>query len=300
MTPGVEKNLLSLNEYSKTNNDHPQTTGSYDEEEDLARELPVISTISLSNGRRLSKSDHSPNQFSSSPFRARPAPITTTQPTTTPRMSKAAALRMGISITEHMNVRPASRIEASIARRPITPPKSLADPVVTPRATKASSLRTRGDQGEAAFEQSVKDRRQSISTSERSVGYEGTPGHGGRSIAVAVTRSEPVPLPSPAFPTLKLTLGLQKIVPRTTKAAQLRQQDHSQTPLPKPSVRRQSLSTSEMHAQSKSERRFSIASLQTPSSARLNHTTLIMNETEHNAHGIGQAPNSLAVHADQY
>lgn len=160
-------------------------------EDDLAGELPLI-VKSPVNGRRSTIGSPAQQQES---FRARPVPASLASPSITPRLSKAAALRMGISLSESQ--RPASRPSLATqapagVNRPVTPPRSLARPSLTPRQTKASLLRASGEKDDGLVLRPATVPRQSFSTSERSAGYEGTPGYGGRRIAVASTSTGPV------------------------------------------------------------------------------------------------------------
>lgn len=134
---------------------------------------------------------------SATAFRARPAPSNT--PSITPRLSKTAAMRLGLDIPEKdRSSRPSTGGSdlaslAGIIRRPVTPPKSLARPEITPRQTKASAARLLKDQeAEQAVLRPASVRRQSSNTSERSAGYEGLPGFGGRRLSVQSTVTQPV------------------------------------------------------------------------------------------------------------
>lgn len=119
-------------------------------------------------------------------FRARPAP--SARPTIEPRMTKAAALRLGISLppsTPRRSVASTSNASAvatpaqAPARRTsvVATPRSLAKPSITPRMTKAASLRTKAEPAELEVgrkgprappqPQVTAKKRQSISTAER-------------------------------------------------------------------------------------------------------------------------------------
>lgn len=155
------------------------------------------STTSPTKGMRRPASASSTNAF-----RARPVPKSIAQPSITPKLSRAAALRLGIDLPARTPSRDHTsqqqKVVATVStdnKRPITPPKSLRQPAITPRATKSSSLRTnpQTDEGRAILTPST-IRRQTVNTSERSAGYEGTPGYGGRRISVASTSTGPVSL----------------------------------------------------------------------------------------------------------
>ncbi|GJN88469.1 hypothetical protein Rhopal_001435-T1 [Rhodotorula paludigena] len=130
-----------------------------------------------------------PSFTSSTSFRARPAPSST--PSVQPRLTKAAALRLGISLPPSTPRRstvssaPASELDggestasrsqsrASGPRASVVPtPRSLAAPTIAPRMTKAASLRTSLDPSAAeAIKKPLRAppsvKRQSISTAER-------------------------------------------------------------------------------------------------------------------------------------
>lgn len=126
-------------------------------------------------------------------FRARPAPARA--PSITPRLSKTAALRLGLEVpqserTARLSIDP---MDLAAVKRAVTPPRSLAQPNITPRQTKASAARLLKDQDAAqAVLRPTSVRRQSSSTSERSAGYEGLPGFGGRRLSVQSTVTQPV------------------------------------------------------------------------------------------------------------
>lgn len=145
-------------------------------------------------------------QRPASAFKARKTP-STAAPSITPRLSKAAALRMGIELPEKRpaksemdeNGEPVEKEEAFVpgtVRRPVTPPKSLSRPAMAPRQNRASALRTTSD-GSVTREPAKP--RKSVGTSQRSLGFIGLPGFAKRAVTppsepmdewVSVTDSE--------------------------------------------------------------------------------------------------------------
>lgn len=127
-------------------------------------------------------------QRPTSAFRARKVPSSVSAPTIQPRLSKAAALRMGMELPE----RKAARSEVDVAeevfvpgtmRRAVTPPKSLSKPTLAPRQNRASALRTtEGTEKEDSSTRPATKRRESVGTSQRSAGFEGLPGFAKRPV----------------------------------------------------------------------------------------------------------------------
>ena len=204
ITPEHEKRVFTFINETSGDDDHAEDTN------DLAGELPAFpktpeplasasrrprpSSTNADLGRSLSRPTSAAAIAATPTFRARPAPSST--PSITPRLSKTAALRMGLELPEkERSARPSLANEASlpgIVRRPVTPPRSLAQPDITPRQTKASAARLLKDQEGATAVLKPTSRRQSSSTSERSAGYEGLPGFGGRRLSVQSTVAQPV------------------------------------------------------------------------------------------------------------
>lgn len=133
-------------------------------------------------------------QRPTSAFKARKVPASSSAPTIQPRLSKAAALRMGIELSERKiakaevdeNGTPVEKEEVVVPgtiRRTVTPPKSLSKPTVAPRQNRASALRTADgrDKGGPLVRPSTK-RRESLGTSQRSAGFEGLPGFAKRPV----------------------------------------------------------------------------------------------------------------------
>ena len=189
ITPGNEKRVFAFG--AKPEDARELEPGPL-ERDDLACELPIIPNSPFQYSRSSLSGAASPNKHANMPFRARAVPDTTSQPSITPRLSRAAKLRLGISISEHTSTRPPSNAKEIDVRPPVTPPKSLAEPVVMPRSTTASVLRTEGEEDGTTIVKPASARRQSSVTSERSVGYEGMPGFGGRAFSVASTSQSPV------------------------------------------------------------------------------------------------------------
>ena len=230
-----------------------------------------IAPMSPEPGRRSS--------LAATPRRVGVVPATTTTPSIVPRMTKSAALRLGIPIpeasTSRLSPRPSSRasidgsdraVTPGVVKRSVTPPRSLAGPSITPRETKASRLRQAGEAAKSsvtpgkAYIRPPTQRRESCGTSERSAGFEGLPGFSKR-------------------PALAATSPAPRSAPRSTISSSLREEpsigtsnvNASPFAKPKATVRRQSLSTAERAAQAKAQhqtkvdRRRSLASLMAPS-----------------------------------
>lgn len=107
-------------------------------------------------------------------FKARPLPASHKQTATQPRLSRAAALRMGIALPE-----PPKRAASSISsdgnlgisgmpKADIVIPKSLAAPTIAPRMNRVAASRTNGSTA-AASAPPVKER--------KPIDYSNTPGH---------------------------------------------------------------------------------------------------------------------------
>lgn len=146
----------------------------------------------------------------SGPFRARPLPASTAEPNSSPRMSKAAMLRLGIPWTAPVR---SSTPHADPSHPPPTPrfiptPASLNPPTVAPRATRASALRTDGPASAIPPAPRVKRSDSEI--------FENTPGHSFRRHSLIT------PIASIAEP---------KQAPRPTRASALRA---GQEPSPNP------------------------------------------------------------------
>lgn len=152
-------------------------------------------------------------------FKARNLPATHAAPDIVPRMSKAAALRAGISYESPKRAPPTKeRLAQTFANVPghkrseTISVASTAPPVVAPRMTRAASLRL-------GIKPEEKPRRPVTANSDASANwkdpkhtFDGVPGHKRReSIAVASTRP-------PA------------VAPRTNRSAALRQQKDSAPP----------------------------------------------------------------------
>ncbi|GAA5890400.1 hypothetical protein JCM6882_008824 [Rhodosporidiobolus microsporus] len=156
-----------------------------DEEEHFPGEADALSetsnvhspsTLSAPTLSRVASSISSASATSSTPsassFRARPAPASTARPALQPRLSKAAALRLGVSLPPSTPRRSSSEASSSVdAALPAVPrvvptPKSLAAPSIAPRMTKSASLRG-GQDGASTRATPRPTKRQSISTAER-------------------------------------------------------------------------------------------------------------------------------------
>ncbi|BGP06167.1 hypothetical protein JCM10049v2_001986 [Rhodotorula toruloides] len=132
---------------------------------------PLRRATSAMSGASLTSSTSS-----ATPFRARPAPSFTATAASQPRLTKAAALRLGVSLppstprrstitpSESGTSNPSSQAPSRTA---VSTPKSLAAPAITPRLTKTAALRT-GQGPPTSSTTAAKPRvRQSISTAER-------------------------------------------------------------------------------------------------------------------------------------
>ena len=143
---------------------------------------------------------------SSTNFQARPLPVSHTTPSITPRLSKAALLRMGITPPAPPSRTPSnattSTTSLSTETRNVPLPRSLTAPTVGPRPTRASVLRA----GNGEVRPNLGPR-QASTTSQRSstASFENTPGHRRQSLQIQVNSVAP---PS--------------IAPRQTKASALR------------------------------------------------------------------------------
>lgn len=109
-------------------------------------------------------------------FKARPAPPSSSKPAIQPRMTKAAALRLGIALppatprrsTTLNGPSPAAVAAAPTPQASRATPRSLGQPAITPRLTKAAALRLGQPDPSAATSLTTTPRvRQSISTAER-------------------------------------------------------------------------------------------------------------------------------------
>ncbi|GEM11618.1 hypothetical protein Rt10032_c16g5635 [Rhodotorula toruloides] len=152
-----------------------------EEEEVEARETAAPSAVPLARPLRRATSAMSAASIASStssatPFRARPAPSFTSSASSQPRLTKAAALRLGVSLPpstpRHSTI---TRSESGTSnassqapsRAAVPTPKCLAAPSITPRLTKTAALRT-GQAPASSRAGAAKPRvRQSISTAER-------------------------------------------------------------------------------------------------------------------------------------
>lgn len=125
--------------------------------------------------------------------KARILPSSLSAPTIQPRLSKAAALRMGIKLPDKRSTERREEVDNNgtavaeeqrekvfvpgTVRRAVTPPKSLAKPSVAPRQNRASALRTTdGVELRGAAVRPPTSRRESVGTSERSSPFIGLPG----------------------------------------------------------------------------------------------------------------------------
>ena len=96
-------------------------------------------------------------------------------------------------------------VTPGVHQRPLAVlPKSLSTPAIAPRPTRASALRA-GDSEAIDASRPIVNRRQSAGTSERSAGFEDTPGHRRRSLQVTVASTQ-----------------TPNVAPRTNRAAALR------------------------------------------------------------------------------
>ena len=119
----------------------------------------------------LSRASSTQSATTSNGFKARPAPPSSSKPAIQPRMAKAAALRLGIALPpatprrSTINVpSPAAAAAAPTPQTSRATPRSLAQPTIMPRLTKAAALRLGQPDPSAATTPRV---RQSISTAER-------------------------------------------------------------------------------------------------------------------------------------
>ncbi|KAG0151534.1 hypothetical protein CROQUDRAFT_129948 [Cronartium quercuum f. sp. fusiforme G11] len=166
---------------------------------DLEVDLPISPAPTL----KKSKSPGRPSPGMSgmvSPFRARPLPATNSQPSSLPRMSKAAALRMGLPWTPPPRSVSPNPDSSPLPPRVVPAVASLNPPTVEPRATRASTLRS---DSSTPLPSSSLPR---VKRSESEI-FENTPGHNFR------RRSLLLPVASIAEP---------KQQPRATRASALR------------------------------------------------------------------------------
>ncbi|TKA52942.1 hypothetical protein B0A53_04245 [Rhodotorula sp. CCFEE 5036] len=119
----------------------------------------------------LSRASSTQSATTSNGFKARPAPPSSSKPAIQPRMAKAAALRLGIALPPATPRRstingpsPAAAAPAPTPQTSRATPRSLAQPTIMPRLTKAAALRLGQPDPSAATTPRV---RQSISTAER-------------------------------------------------------------------------------------------------------------------------------------
>ena len=213
--------------------------------DELLSNVPSTERLRPSSSSAFSTSLSSTTSASSSTsFKARPAPP---PPTAQPRMTKSAALRMGIPLPPTTpRAKSSSSIEtlsslSSAAPRVVPTPKSLAAPSVTPRMTKSSALRT--GQALPTNQTPRPAKRQSISTSERAA-------------LDRLTRRQSVHLPTPAVPPIPVEV-------RMSKAAMLRMGIPNPETSPRSHSRQSSTnsfaSSSETTSVTKHERRASVS-----------------------------------------
>lgn len=138
-------------------------------------------------------------------FRARPVPASLHQPSIQPRLSRAAMLRIGISLppkSRSSTSRTSSHLSSEVGisglpRSPVPQPPSLAPPTVAVRMNKATSARvyhaTGGEAGEAV---PVPEPEPYQRSSRKEVDFSSTPGHKRASLSVNVASlAEPSVLP---------------------------------------------------------------------------------------------------------
>lgn len=154
------------------------------EDERISEHLKVHARITSDLSQlRVSPTPSQIRDNTASPFKARPMPKVDAD--VQPRMSRAAALRLGLEDPKHSTKPKSSEsneptvidmITPGVNQRPLTEaemPKSLAAPMIAPRQTRASAFRTGR---ESTTPQSVQKKRETRDTSQRSQGYEGLPG----------------------------------------------------------------------------------------------------------------------------
>lgn len=155
-------------------------------------------------------------------FRARPLPDSLKRASIQPRLSKAAALRMGIKLPDPPRRNPSETSSASggstkgvegpvgisgLPKAQVQLPASLRPPTVAPRLNKAAAARTKSDVTfSPAAASKVREKKQ--------VDYSNTPGH---------KRSTSIQVASTAAPT---------IAPRQTRASMSRITAHTGSPAP--------------------------------------------------------------------
>ena len=164
------------------------------------------SSVRTSSGGTPSRKENSTNG-AKPVFRARPVPATNVPGAVQPRMTKAAALRMGVKPTELNRPRHSSTGELAgkknfidvpgHKRSQAIPVASTAAPVIAPRPTRASSLREGKPLDTSRPRQSLDMNRAEI--------FKNVPGH---------KRSETLEVPSVKEPAVK---------PRSNRSASLRQ-----------------------------------------------------------------------------
>jgi hypothetical protein len=190
-----EKRVFSL---------HDDTVESLSDKVDT-REF-LRSPTSTTSSRVLSPAISSSESKASS-FRARNLPPTHEKPDIQPRMSRAAALRMGVELPAVVRERKEQEPDLTtpgVNKRPLTAadlPKSLAKPAITPRQTRASQLRATGEDSPARRS----GPRLSLDTSRRGDAFAGYPGF---------KRRESLAVESCKQPTITV---------RTTRASMLRE-----------------------------------------------------------------------------
>ncbi|WAR59423.1 hypothetical protein PtB15_11B63 [Puccinia triticina] len=163
---------------------------------------------SVSDSARSSKTEspgmiktHEPSGYV---FRARPIPAAVTEPIVTPKMSKAAMLRLGLAWTPPARPVPASQgSTTSTTRTTLAPVASLNPPAVLPRPTKASTLRTNPSTEPPASPQQSAPR---LKKTQSQI-FENTPGHGFRRANLQTNIA---------------SIAAPKTQPRPTKASALR------------------------------------------------------------------------------
>lgn len=139
---------------------------------------PIATPARSRASSALSHLSSTPSTTTSNGFKARPAPPSSSKPAIQPRMTKTAALRLGIALppatprrstTTALNGPSLSAaIAAPTPQASRATPRSLVQPAITPRLTKAAALRLGQADPSAATSLTTTPRvRQSISTAER-------------------------------------------------------------------------------------------------------------------------------------
>ncbi|GAA5978068.1 hypothetical protein JCM10908_004216 [Rhodotorula pacifica] len=169
MPAAVSDEIVAEEAVEETTAQSSATEEQADEPARRQTHTPTRSRVSSALSRR-SEASSAHSTAASSGFKARPAPSFASKPSIQPRMTKAAALRLGIALPpstpRRSTIAHADSAVGPTPRPSSATPRSLAQPTIVPRLTKAAALRL-GQPDATDAGTSAPRVRQSISTAER-------------------------------------------------------------------------------------------------------------------------------------